>query len=769
MQLVVHAPFGQRVNRAWGLALRKRFCLTFDFELQAAATDDGILLSLGPQHSFPLDAVFAMVRRTALDEDLAQAALVSPMFANRWRWNASRALALLRHEGGRRVPMPLQRMRADDLLAAVFPAQVACAENAGRGPVPIPDHPLVRQTMDDCLHEAMDADGLGRVLDALDAGRITASAIDTVAPSPMTHEILNSNPYTYLDDAPLEERRARAVSLRRTDPDLAGGLGALDPAAIAEVRAQAWPTVRDDDELHDTLLSLGLAPEPEVRAAGWAEIADRLVGAGRATWAHTGGAPALVAAERVALARLALPGLRIDPPVRELPSPRGLATTEEEALRAIVGGWLECTGPVTAIGLAARTGLPVGRVAIGLGALEAGGAALRGRFTPGTPEEEWCERGLLARIHRLTLGALRREIEPVTAADLMRFLFRWQHVLSGTQLHGRQGLLEIVRQLEGVELPARAWEEQVLPARVARWDPDDLEHLCLAGAVAWGRLRVDPPPEGESGPRPKAPTRAAPLAFVLREDLPWLLAPTAATAPAHLGSAAGAVLEVLERCGASFLPDIARTGRLLPATVEEALWTLVAHGLVTGDGIAGLRALLAGPDEGGRRRRLRALRGARARLTPTGRWSLLRAGVEPGEPDPLRWARLALARWGVVTRELLARESRLPSWRVLLGALRTLEARGEIRGGRFVAGLVGEQFALPAAVEALRAVRRQVDRDETVVVAAADPLNLAGVLVPGPRIPPAVREVIAFRAGAVAEVGELGAVLSRLRRTAERA
>jgi ATP-dependent Lhr-like helicase len=760
-QLVVHAPFGGRINRAWGLALRKRFCVTFDFELQAAATDDGILVSLGQQHSFPLESVFELVRRDTLEEDLAQAALASPMFTNRWRWNATRSLALLRYQGGKKVPMPLQRMRAEDLLAAVFPEQLGCQDNRGGGPIPIPDHPLVTETVENCLHEAMDADGLRAVLEAIARGDVRSVAVDTVAPSPMSHEILNSNPYTYLDDAPLEERRARAVSLRQAAPELAAGLGALDPAAIAEVAAQAWPVVRDVDELHDALLSMGVVPRDELARAGWSEWGDALVRDGRATWA----AGALVAAERVAIVRSALPGVQIAPAIQEPLFARRTETTEEEALRAIVGGWLESTGPVTVPELAHRMGIAASRVAIGLAQLERHGTAMRGRYRPDVADEEWCDRALLARIHRMTLGRLRREIEPVSAADLVRFLFRWQHVQPGTQLHGRQGLLEVVGQLEGVELPARAWESQVFPARIARYDPDDLEHLCLSGAVAWGRLRADLPEDDDSGPRrARTPNRAAPLAFVLREDLPWLLAP--AREPDDLGGDARAVYEFLVRRGASFIADVARGAGLLPAAVEEALWTLVAHGLVTGDGIAGLRGLIEKPDESRRTRRLRMLHGGRGRLVPAGRWSLLRADVETAEGDAMRFARQWLRRYGLVMRELLAREARMPPWRELVRALRTLEARGEVRGGRFVAGMVGEQFALPEAVEALRAVRRRAGEGELVIVAAGDPLNLSGIVVPGTRVPPASRDVIAFRDGAVVEVGELGAVRSRLGRGA---
>jgi len=610
----------------------------------------------------------------------------------------------------------------------------------------------------------MDVEGLERLLGEIRRGAIRTVAIETVAPSPMSHEILNSNPYAYLDDAPLEERRARAVSLRQAVPQLAGGLGALDPEAIAEVERQAWPVARDADELHDVLLTMGVVPRAELERAGWAGLADVLLRDRRATWTTGLDGLALVAAERVGLVRLAFPMVAYEPAIQEPLFVRRAERTEEEALRAIVGGWLEAIGPTTTASLAARIGVAESRVAIGLAQLERQGSAMRGRYRPGAEGEEWCDRALLARIHRLTLGRLRREIEPVAASDFMRFLFRWQHVQPGTHLHGRQGLLEIVGQLQGVELPARAWESQVFPARITRYDPGDLEQLCLAGAVAWGRLRADAPAdddETEPGPRrSRTPNRAAPLAFVLREDLPWLLAAHEGTP--ELGGDAAQVLGLLQTRGASFVADIARATRLLPAAVEDALWTLVASGLVTGDGMAGLRALIEKPDESRRTRRLHMLRGGRARLVPAGRWALLRDAAGQGEPDVERFARQWLRRYGVVMRELLAREARMPAWRELVRVLRTLEARGEVRGGRFVAGMVGEQFALPEAVEALRAVRRRAGDGEVVVVAAGDPLNLSGILVPGQRVPPASREVIAFRDGAVIETGELGAVRSRL-------
>jgi len=791
MQVVLHAPFGGRINRAWGMALRKRFCLTFDFELQAAATDDGIVLSLGTQHSFPLENVFAMVREGTLEHDLIQAALAAPMFENRWRWNCTRALAILRHQGGKRVPVAIQRMRAQDLLAAVFPAQVACGDNHV-GPIEPPDHPLVNETIANCLHEAMDIDGLRTLLTTIADGKIRTLAIDTPAPSPMTHEILNANPYAYLDDAPLEERRARAVSLRRIDPDIARGIGALDQAAIDTVRAQAWPDVRDAEEFHDVLLSLGIFPVEADPA--WRSYAQALVQDGRASLARwhldstSQVCSAFVVAERLALLRLVIPDIVCQPAIDAL-AIRHRSTGElsaEDALRMFVHGWMECLGPTTVPDLAARLGLPERRVEAAMLALEANGTVLRGHFTPdqGRAPEEWCERGLLARIHRLTIGRLRREIEPVSAADFIRFLLRWQHVHPGTQMHGRAGLSQIIGQLQGLELPAPAWETQIFPARIGHYDPSTLEHLCLAGEVSWGRLRLRAPvEEGEGshaqarhpqkGGRPLVPTRAAPLAFMLREHLSWLLQPAAQsfdTATTGLSDIAREVAETLTQHGASFLSDLARHTGHLPVQVEDGLWELVACGLVTGDGMAGLRTLLT-PEL--KRRPTRRLAGwsprgrAPARLMPVGRWSLLRplwkpeASTDAAHRDEAM-ARQLLRRYGVVFRELLARENHTPLWRALLPIFRRLEARGEIRGGRFVGGFIGEQFALPEAVDGLRAVRRQAKEPEMVIIAAADPLNLLGILTPGPRLSPFAQEVIVYRSGVPIDSGALGAVKSRL-------
>ncbi len=801
MQLVLHAPLGGRINRALGLSLRKKFCRTFDFELQAAATDDGVILSLGEQHSFPLDSVFSMLNSRVFEKDLVQASLASPMFTNRWRWNATRSLALLRHNGGKKVPMPIQRMRAEDLLAAVFPAQIGCQDNRA-GDIELPDHPLVNETIGDCLHEAMDSDGLRNVLERIENGAVRTVAIETPAPSPLCHEILNANPYAFLDDAPLEERRARAVSLRRTDPSLASGLGSLDAEAVAEVRRQAWPQARDRDEVHDALLSLVVVPETKTSAWEQGQSNDQtenkqdpineLTAERRIVRMHfEDGRPNMfVAAERANMAAAAYPDARFTPRPEQIVYGAGStvrgggAAGEDEAVDEIVGGWMEALGPVSEASLSSLLSLPQARVAAALARLEAEGVVIRGEFFPSKGDEsrQWCERTLLARIYRLTIGRLRSEIEPVTPAQFMKFVFGWQHVASNTRLHGRDGLFSVIGQLQGLELPGPAWERDVLPTRIENYEPADLEQLCLAGEVAWGRLSLtieaDDKGRRSTGRRP-SPNRAAPLAFVLRRELEGLLAPLPEgdTWREGLGRDAALVLDYLRQRGASFLSDIARDLKLLAAQAEDALWELVAGGLVTGDGIAGLRTLLL-PDhkrKQGRRaalgaspRHLRALPGAgrsNKRLMPIGRWSLLRHGNEAPAAEDERVessARRLLARYGVLFRELCAREKYLPRWRELLRCLRLMEARGEIRGGRFVSGFVGEQFALPEAVESLRSVRRRPQDTDVMLVAAADPLNLAGIVTPGTRVSPFSGQVIAYHDGEVIDSGELGEVRSRL-------
>ncbi len=717
MQLILHTPFGARINRAWGLALRKRFCGSFNVELQAAATDNGIVLSLTEQHAFPLDIVFEYVKSASVEYVLTQALLAAPMFGARWRWNATRALAITRMRGGRKVPPQLQRMRADDLVAAVFPDQAACAENL-TGPVRIPDHVLVRETIDNCLHEAMDLDGLLVVLREIEGGSIRTVAVDTPEPSPFCHEILNANPYAYLDDAPLEERRARAVQLRRTIRDDIDGAGILDEAIIAEVAQESWPVVRDADELHDALATLVVAPP----SSEWEAFFGELVAQRRATVLTARALRFWTSAERLDVARLAYSDATLDPkidPVTSVHAPQ----SREDAIAEILRGWMESSGPATLLSLAERLGIEPEAVEAGLTRLETQGQVLRGRFRGA--EEEWCNRHVLARIHRRTIGQLRREIEPVTSAQFVRFLHSWQHVSPLARLHGVDGTLQVVRQLEGYEIPAAAWESQILPSRVANYRREYLDHLCYSGEVMWGRLSPHPAldPSNETDRRVR-PTKLAPIALFTREDAHELIVRDEFKANG-LSHAAQEVLDEITRKGAPFFADIVRGTKRLPAEVEEALWQLVAAGLVTADGFDALRSLIDS------KRRL-GEKGLRARPRSSGgRWTRIESSTE--KIDPEAFARRLLARWGVVFRDIVAREGLAPRWRELLMALRRLEARGEVRGGRFVSGYVGEQFALPEAVDALRASRRNRDESELTAVSAYDPLNLAGIILPGNR------------------------------------
>jgi ATP-dependent Lhr-like helicase len=729
MQLVLHAPFGGRINKAWGLALRKRFCATFDFELQAAATDEGIVISLGERHSFPLDSIFGYLHPNTLREVLVQSVLQAPMFATRWRWNATRSLALLRFSNGKKVPPQIQRMRSEDLLGAVFPAATACQDNhRGEMAIDPPDHPLIKETIRDCLTEAMDIEGLSALLKRIASGEVRCVAIDTPAPSAFCHEILNANPYAYLDDAPLEERRARAVEMRRIlPPEMAGQIGALDPEAIAEVVREAWPVVRDADELHDALLTLIWVPKDS--DSSWHSFIQELLDTGRASERRLGDVAGWVATEKDADWEVTLP---------------------------IVRGWMESVGPVRVPELAARLGLPEESVKTAVLQLESDGQVLRGSFRePST--KEWCDRRLLARIHRLTIGRLRKEIQPVAASEFMKFLFQWQHVAPGTRLHGEEGLHEVIHQLGGFEAAASSWERFLLPARMAKYDPELLDRLCLNGSAMWARLSPHPrfaASEDESSKRRITPTSVAPMGIFPREDADWLMRIAAADGGVTidrdtvLSPVAQDIRRMLQERGASFFADIARETGHLQSQVEDALWELSAAGVVTADGFDNLRALIDPRRRQGREKSKRPRHGA-------GRWSLLsshRVADNPAE----RAARQFLRRYGVVFRDLLARESLSPAWRDLLVQYRRMELQGEIRGGRFVDGFIGEQFALPEAVESLRAMRRDEEKAGAAEIrlSAADPLNLVGVILPGPRVPSSPTNYVIFRNGVAVHAGE---------------
>jgi ATP-dependent Lhr-like helicase len=774
MQLVLHAPFGARINKAWGLSLRKRFCVSFNFELQAAATDNGINIALAEQHSFPLADVFNFLHQNTVKEVLQQAALLSPLLETRWRWDANRSLALLRYWNGKKIPLQVQRTRSADLLASVFPDVAACQENVD-GPIQVPDHPLIREVMKDIFHEALDLDGLKEVLRRIHAGEIKCLAVDTPVPSVFSHEILNSNPYAFLDDAPLEERRARAVELRRTLPEsVLKEVGALDPAAIAEVQADAWPDVRDADELADVLQTLIALPEsflaPDGRSAAdlWRPLFEELRRTNRATRAQYEDSAFWVSAEKAKPFRSIYPSAQWE---EDLPEVETDVPSNEDAVKAMITGWLSHLGPVTASTLAILLCLPLEEIEKTLLRIESTGLVLRGDFASKSSAAgqrvsgalagvEWCERRLLARIHRLTLGSLRKQIEPVTAATFMRWLLRWQHVAPGSQTRDERGTLEVLRQLQGFEIPASAWERQVLTRRILNYDPKILDQLCLTGAVGWGRLSPHPAvlEDASGNGRRVVPTSVAPITFFVRDEAEWMALPRVRAAHQEgerelhgLSPGAREVLEFLRSRGASFFADIVRGSNRLKSEIETALWELVAAGRVTADGFDNLRALIdpkrrAGQGSG---------KSSRPRHS-AGRWSLLHS-LEGDEPARAleTVCRVLLNRYGVVFRELLVRESMLPSWRELLITFRRLEDRGEIRGGRFISGFIGEQFALPIAVESLRAMKNLAPSGETVTLSAADPLNLAGIVVPGDRVPAISARQVSFRDGVLVETPEV--------------
>ena len=775
MQLILHAPFGGRVNKAWGLALRKRFCRGFNFELQAAATDNGINISLAEQHSFPLADVFRFLTEHTAKELLEQAAIASPIFKNRWRWAAGRSLQLLRMSKGKRIAPQIQRTRSDDLMANVFPQAAACFETIV-GDIQIPDHPLVREVMKDVLQEAMDLEGLIKILRGIDDGSIRCLAVDTPIPSQFAHELLNAMPYAYLDEADAAARRARATTLRRNLPAGVDEGAKLDLAAISTVRAELWPDLRDEHELHDLLLSLVLLPLSFIdreEASMWPIFYERLTRSHRVQTVDFAGKPCWVASERLEAVRACQPDENSSTTV-----------TNTETILKLVQGWLQILGPATADSLSTLTGVSSSSLSQAFLAMEMQGLALRGTFEHATPatddhEIEWCERRILQRIHRLTLGTLRKQIQPVTPAVYMRWLLGWQHLAPQTQLSGEEGVLEVLTQLEGFEAPAVEWERTLLPARVANYDPRWLDALCLSGAVGWGR--VSPHPAWSAGqvsaPRRVIPTNAAPITFYVRESADWLPHALAACSvddavlERSLSSDALAVRTLLRQRGACFSNDLQRLLNLPRPQIQHALWELATAGLASADGFDQLRGMMD-PRRKAAAAQPSSLNKRAAARTTAGRWSLLCDEAESAivltKPTPAERqaaaiaearrtdaayesaARMLLCRYGILFRDLLERESNAPKWRDLLNILRRLEARGEIRGGRFVSGFGGEQFALPEAVESLRETR-SLESLQEIVVPAADPMNLAGIIVSGTRIPAVPGRSLRFRNGAVIE------------------
>ena len=833
--VVIHAPFGSRLNRAWGLALRKRFCRTFNFELQAAATEDSIVLSLGPTHSFPLETIFGYLNSKGVCDVLTQALLNAPMFNIRWRWNATRALAIPRWRSGGKVAPQLQRMAAEDLLALVFPDQLACAENL-TGPIEVPAHPLVEQTVRDCLEEAMDIHGLEHLLESIERGERTLIAREMVEPSPLAQEILTAKPYAFLDDAPAEERRTLAVMNRRfLDAETAANLGRLDQAAIDRVREEAWPAAENADELHDALMQLGFITSDEGRQNDWQTLFDELVSERRATVltplckpqstrttsqrnagrlansaisaesTETSAVKLWVAAERLNQLRAIYPNAELDPQIEPPASYANESWSFEDALVEVLRGRLEALGPVTVPQLASSFSLSANQIERGLARLEGEGFAMQGQFTPGggdpTVREgaeqttgtdageppaamralqqmsaypEWCSRRLLARIHSYTLNRLRKEIEPVSAADFMRFLFVWQNVAPEHKLEGAASVVGVLDQLEGFEAPAGSWESEILPARIGDYDPAWLDALCLSGKLTW--LRLSPPKISPEKTSSSSPVRSTPVVLLNRKNVPtWSKAFPAREYGNNFSTNTQTVCDYLKEHGASFFVDIVSGTNLLPSMVEEALGELVFRGLITADSFTGLRALLTPLSKTtsraieNRRRRRKAVYS----MDEAGRWVVVRLSTQASSVQPLESnaqaaagvrieveaiAQKLLQRYGVVFRKILDRESINIPWRDLLRVYRRLEARGEIRGGRFVGGFSGEQFASVDAVHLLRSIRRTAADGSMISISAADPLNMPGILVPGPRLPPAASNRVLYRDGvpiAVLEAKEI--------------
>lgn len=748
-QLVLHAPFGARINKAWGLALRKCFCRSFNFELQAAATDDGLNISLAEQHSFPLADVFHFLHTNSIKKVLIQAVLQSPLFNTRWRWVATRSLALPRFRSGKKIPPNILRMLADDLLAATFPDAAACQDNLGGRDIELPDHPLIDETMKDILTDALDVDGLIELLSRIEQGKIKCVAIDTPAPSPFAHEILNANPYAFLDDAPLEERRARAVQLRRVLPQqVLQEIGGLNQDAILEVKQEVWPDIRNADELHDTLQTFVALPPQKEWEAYFTELnKHNRVGIAKVTSEQK----LLWFAHERAKTFATIYEDAIDHQEYQQFDENSL--TRDEAIVTMLRGWLQHLGPTTAQELSEILSVPIREIEQALLKIETTGLILRGQFSEKKNHQaiEWCERRLLARIHRYTLGRLRQEIKPVTSAQFVEWLLKWQHLAPGTSLRGEQGLLEVLKQLQGFEMPANAWEKQILSKRVIDYDQTMLDQLCLTGVIGWGRISSLLDTTFERKKR-IMPTSVAPITFFIREEADWLAKEVVLAEHEEnltgLSTTAKKIYHYLQQHGASFFNVMVPALNLLKAEVETGLWELVAAGKVTADSFDNLRALIEP------KRRLKQRTRKQTFRFSAYRWSLLKEARQKTvdsdkHAEAICW--MLLKRYGVVFRDLVSREKNILRWRELLVAFRRLEDRGEIRGGRFVSGFLGEQFALPYAVDSLRAMRKasvamqekherdsypsdQTKESASITISAVDPINLVGIIVPGKRV-----------------------------------
>ncbi len=851
MHVVVHSPFGMRVNKAWGLALRKRFCRSFNFELQAAANEDAIIISLGSVHSFELGEVYSFLQSATVRDVLIQALLDAPMFELRWRWNASRALAVQRNRGGHRVPPQFQRMAAEDFVAQVFPDQLACLENI-TGARSIPDHPLVQQTITDCLTEAMDIEALEMLLKQMESGEVMMTARDLREPSPFAQEIINARPYAFLDDTPFEERRTLAIRHRSwMDPREANDASVLERSAIDKVREEAWPFIRSPDELHDALIQLGYLTELEMHGSKEYEdssiFLETLLKQGRVTQARHSGVRIWIAAEsQPQFAALSSShGVWTFHPVQTLPLELQQRTWEPEAaLRELLRGRLEGLGPVYATRFTQELGIAPKKIQLALLALETEGFAFQGHYTPldgnsarpaglsinnesldysfnrenrnanlkthknnnqkasfnkagsilpGHAPKEWCERRLLQRIHRYSLEQHREQIKPISLQVYMLYLFDLHGVTSQSQQTTIPGSAEqlraVLNRLDGYTAPATAWEAEILPSRINSYDSRWLDQLCSSGFCVWGRLLQ--PKDIIAGVGIKSgPLKSSPINLLTRGQLSLWHKLANIDRQAHSGdenkqdvikaelsASAQQVLQFLYKQGASFFDELRDQCRLLNTQLEEILAELVSVGLVTSDNFIGLRALLTPQAHKSRtnRKGQRQSRRSLFKISDAGRWSLLSPSkISPtdssegtvylSEEELERLINIYLGRWGVLHRRIMERESAAPPWRDMLRHLRRLELRGEIRGGRFIAGIGGEQFARAETVDSLRRHQRLWQEEEQrnitkrepvrMIINATDPLNLLGCILPQKRVAHLVNNRILFEDGIPVAVWE---------------
>ena len=681
MHLVVHAPLGSRLMRAWGLALRKRFCRQFNFELQASALEDSLILSLGETHSFEIADVAGYLKAESVRDVLIQAMLDAPMFALRWRWNATIALAVQRMRNGKKLPPQWQRNQAEDLVAVVFPDQIACFENI-RGAREIPDHPLVNQTIDDLLTDTMDIEGLEKLLAKMASGKVEVVCRDLTAPSPLAREIINARPYAFLDDGDAENRRTRAISSDPDDLSSAATLSIISVAAQAQVRDEAWIQPRNADELHDGLLQMGYLTQ--------AEFSSGNSSCGAAGKAGQWGSWYLALAEEFRVCSVKARGhghwwlaserlpewLAIHPESEFSPDPTGLlpelAKPEpEEALAALLRSRMSGLGPVSCTQLATDFGLDEATLQQGLLKLQHEGFAIL--MQDAGKENLWCERRLLARIHRYSREQRRRAVKPVSPAAFMHFLVQW-HGLDDAGADLDQAL----SQLQGWAASAATWEHALLGARCKDYSPEQLDQRFLSGQLAWFRPLADTEQK-------RTIVSATPVSIVPRKDTELWLREQAEQD--YGDSAAARLRSLLQQRGAMFTADLEQESGLLRPQLEQALKTLIAAGAITADAFSPLRWLL--------RPEAQKLRRTRSRVRgivnlPVGRWSIPIAACAANENKGPALAtsgqhRLAvicqalLRRYGVVFRAVLQREPLLPSWRELLGYLRRMEDRGEVR------------------------------------------------------------------------------------------